>query len=859
MPVVRIAFFLIFIASSAFGQNPSMDIFFLENGMEFLLIPQKSAPMTAGSFVIRAGSADETDAESGAAHLLEHLLFNGTSKLTQKELYDEMDLLGGYFNASTSEDYANFVLLLERDNFPGGIDLLSQMLFDSTLPLENFEKEIKIVEKELVQKQDRKQYWADLFEKNIHFAGTPYSRPVLGSLASLANISRETVFNYYRKTYIPNNISAVIIGDFDVAEMQALLREKFDSIPPGSKTARRTDIPAAPNGGIHYSTLDSDRIHLTLSFDAPPFRSPDFYAFYVMNELINEGTLDFWGERMEKHDGVITASSSFNFSRQTSKFTISIDAKPDANVETLRMLALESLTKELKGHLKKIDLDRYMKNRKINEIYMRERIHYYGLYKAELLALGGVSYPAEFERQIGLVSKEDLINLAEKTFPRETPLPLASASGPFPKPETPSAEKQLPIKHILPNGMTLEILRDATSEVFAATLLARDRSPMEPEGKVGIAEILHRMTLKGAGGLNEPDLSQAFEKIGAEIKVMDNPYIPYDDYYFSPRFSYLRMKTVAEHGFDALKLLSDMVFKPNLNSSALEEVKKKAIDSAKAREESSKSTAMNIFYSKLYGRSYPYMNPPHGIISDMESIELKDLKTFHEAYFDPSNLILSVVSNKDPKYILETVEKLFSRPSRNKSALEPFVYPVTKGRQQSYKDLGGEQAYVFLGKVFEFNDENHESAEALSAAASILSNTLNFELREKQGLAYSMGASAAIRGKRGIVIASMGTSPEKADEAGNELLRAWSEFKNHIFTEDEITRTLNLDYGRQLMRSLTAENRAMKLALDVLEQNEATSRYSPPLERAQYLTPAKIGEIADAYLNIDDYILVVVK
>jgi len=98
-------------------------IYQLDNGIQVLLIENPALPMAGVNVAVKVGSAYETFSTSGMSHMLEHLLFNGTTSRDQKQLYDDVDLIGGYNNASTAEFYTNFMMVTPFDNIKKGMEI----------------------------------------------------------------------------------------------------------------------------------------------------------------------------------------------------------------------------------------------------------------------------------------------------------------------------------------------------------------------------------------------------------------------------------------------------------------------------------------------------------------------------------------------------------------------------------------------------------------------------------------------------------------------------------------------------------------------------------------------------------------
>jgi predicted Zn-dependent peptidase len=149
--LIAISFILLFSQLISGDQTlpKGVSIHILDNGLQVLLIENPALPMVGVNTVVKVGSAYETFATSGMSHMLEHLLFNGTNSRTQKQLYDDTDRIGGYNNANTSEYFTNYMMVTPADNIVNGMEIQADMLFNSILPVDKFQKEKGIVLEEI--------------------------------------------------------------------------------------------------------------------------------------------------------------------------------------------------------------------------------------------------------------------------------------------------------------------------------------------------------------------------------------------------------------------------------------------------------------------------------------------------------------------------------------------------------------------------------------------------------------------------------------------------------------------------------------------------------------------------------------
>ncbi|MBZ0267181.1 insulinase family protein [bacterium] len=260
----------------------------LPNGPTLLLIPQRSVPMFSCTVLVPAGSALENERTSGAAHYLEHLLFNGTTTRTREEIYALTDRLGAYNNASTQRERTVFQLLLPSEQWREGLELQSDMILHSVLPESMFEKEKGILLEELAKDLSDPTYEAGRFTSRALWGDSSRGLPVLGTEESIRNMDPAAVAAYYHEHYRPNGLTILLMGDFDVAEARdAVVQLYGSSAPAGSIPAR----PAFPDGrrirSARFDEAPSVRVQIHLPMPAPAPR--EFAGVSVLENLLNGG------------------------------------------------------------------------------------------------------------------------------------------------------------------------------------------------------------------------------------------------------------------------------------------------------------------------------------------------------------------------------------------------------------------------------------------------------------------------------------------------------------------------------------------------------------------------------------------
>jgi zinc protease len=258
----------------------------LNNGMRVLLIENPALPAVGVNVVIKVGSAYETFSTSGMSHMLEHLLFNGTTTRNQKQLYDDVDRIGGYNNATTAEFYTNFMMVMPTENMKKGMEIQADMLFGSTLPLEKFEKEKGIVLEEISKSIASPQEQLERNTLSILYQGHALSLPTLGTYSTIQSMSRDRVNSFYKNNYVPNNMILTAIGNFRTNEMLSLIKEIYGKSNPDQvirdsnpewATGFEKPIVLGDRPKVYHRFYDGDDQVLQVYYSLPADGSADYF------------------------------------------------------------------------------------------------------------------------------------------------------------------------------------------------------------------------------------------------------------------------------------------------------------------------------------------------------------------------------------------------------------------------------------------------------------------------------------------------------------------------------------------------------------------------------------------------------
>jgi len=232
-------------------ESPSHHV--LHNGVRVLIQEYPSSEVVAVQLWVRAGGRDEAANELGLAHYLEHMLFKGTTTRAKGFVERDVEGVGGYVNAGTSLDYTFYHTVLPAARAVPGIEMMADISVNSILDETELELEKKVVIEEMRLTQDTPERYLNFLMYGMVFDSHPYARSLLGTPEIINKLTRETLLAFYRRHYVPESFTLVVVGPVDKAViLQAaertlgrLPRSGFQRLPqsmPPGLTPKRSEV-----------------------------------------------------------------------------------------------------------------------------------------------------------------------------------------------------------------------------------------------------------------------------------------------------------------------------------------------------------------------------------------------------------------------------------------------------------------------------------------------------------------------------------------------------------------------------------------------------------------------------------------
>jgi len=255
----------------------------LKNGIRLLHI-KAATPVVYCGFAINAGTRDELENEHGIAHLVEHVLFKGTKKRNSRQIIDRLEAVGGELDAYTTKEETFIYSVVQQKYCERAIELLSDIVFNSTFPQSELEKEKTVILDEIQSYNDSpSELIFDEFEELI-FSNSPLGRNILGTENSLKNFYSNDLKNFVNRCYTTDNILFFIYGNISF-ERILKFAEKYFNVPSSERNFQRNSLKNYLPQNIE-TEKDTFQTHCLIGSRACHFRDENRLAQVLLNNIL---------------------------------------------------------------------------------------------------------------------------------------------------------------------------------------------------------------------------------------------------------------------------------------------------------------------------------------------------------------------------------------------------------------------------------------------------------------------------------------------------------------------------------------------------------------------------------------------
>lgn len=259
----------------------------LPNGLRVIHL-HSQFPVVYCGYEVCAGTRDERNGEEGIAHFCEHVTFKGTEHRTAMQILNRLESVGGELNAFTNKEDTVYYSAILKEHFPRAVDLLTDIVFFSTYPQHEINKEVEVICDEIESYNDSPaELIYDDFESAV-FAGHPLGHNILGSEEMLKGYTTEDALRFTRRYYRPENTVFFVSGDVDFKRVVALVKKATASFPEAQPLIDVT--PAAVLPDYEPQTIRHDRgthqAHVMVGNRAYSVHDKRRMPLYLLNNIL---------------------------------------------------------------------------------------------------------------------------------------------------------------------------------------------------------------------------------------------------------------------------------------------------------------------------------------------------------------------------------------------------------------------------------------------------------------------------------------------------------------------------------------------------------------------------------------------
>lgn len=309
----------------------------LEHGLRVVTETMPGQRSISMGIMINASPRDEAAEQSGLAHLVEHLMFCGTSSRNATQIARLMDEAGGHMGAFTSRDYTCYSATVLDDYFTYAMDLFGDILLNSIFPQESVEKEKNAILREIEVTGDRPSERTHDLLKAFAWLDHPLGRPIVGRPETITSLTREDVIYFVNEHYLPNRIIVSAAGNINHDDFVSHVRDAFWRLM--GRDQPETHSPPNYQPGVAVEYVPVSQVYFALGLRLRPYADPDRYGFHVLNNILGGGISSRLFRRVrEKHGLVYHISSEYHAYCDDGMLVIEGCTAPENTQQVLHMV-----------------------------------------------------------------------------------------------------------------------------------------------------------------------------------------------------------------------------------------------------------------------------------------------------------------------------------------------------------------------------------------------------------------------------------------------------------------------------------------------------------------------------------------
>lgn len=389
----------------------------LKNGLKIITSRLTGRHSVGLAIWARVGGRHETKRTSGISHFVEHMVFKGTANRSAKDIKQEIEGVGGMFNAFTSEECTCYFVKIPRAYLEQAFDVLQDMMNQPSFKTEDIEKERTVILEEIKMYLDLPSQYVQEIMTELLWPKQPLGAPIIGTVETVSSFKRKDFLAHLNCYYQPHNLMVTACGDIEHTYIESLANKYFARRVPRTGTAFQAVKNIRGEKRFRFVGKKTEQTHFVIGFHGLSRNDPARYQLALLNVILGANMSSRLFEEVRERRGLAyEIKSGISFLNDTGCVTVS------AGVETEKTpLAVRVILKELgklkrslvsEGELKRAK-DYFLGQLKLGLEDTLDQT----LWPGERVLYGGpVPSFKEMEKEISSVSSPDLRKLSQKVF-----------------------------------------------------------------------------------------------------------------------------------------------------------------------------------------------------------------------------------------------------------------------------------------------------------------------------------------------------------------------------------------------------------------------------------------------------------
>ncbi len=762
----------------------SMDEYTLQsNGLQVLLLPEHSSPTLTFMVTYRVGSKNEVTGSTGATHILEHLMFKGTTQRDRTKGNNVDQLLertGARYNATTWLDRTNYYENLGSEHLAAVVDMEADRMRNLLLRDEDRHPEMTVVRNEFERGENSpvQSLYKEIYQ--TAFVAHPYHHSTIGHRSDIEKVSIEKLRAFYDTFYWPDNATVSIIGDFEPAAALALVKKSFGVYPrapkpiptvyteePAQTGARRVTVKRAGQLGV-----------VAIAHKIPAATHPDYAAISLLSAILSDGKNSRLYRALTDKNLSTGVEADAGFNSDPSLHIIFAPLAPGATHEEVERVSLQEIEKLKKDGVTEAELRTAIAKTLADAAFKRDGSFAVAGNLNECIAVGDWSLFYTLDQAMAKVTIADIKRVANTYLNEDQSstgwfVPTSSAGA--------GAAKGASAQRSGVSGPNY--YRSPAVDALAQTdALTGAGGPAIGTDGSKIAPRVKRLKLAGIDviayptGVKDVVTLRAALPAGKALGLSGNPSIPtltgmmldqgtlkQDKFAIAEKleavgasisfsvgtdFVEVSAKSLKKDAPLVISLIAEQLRMPAFSAEEFAKVKKQFAGSLKRRLENTDFRAADAFSRLVYPAAHPNRNPaPDELLAALELAKLEDVQAFHKAVYGPAQMTLVLVGDLDLPALEAALGNSFAGwqgGAVRVRAAKPTAAPASQQQEVVLADKTSVSVVLGQASGLQYSDPDYQ---ALRLATAILGSgftgRLMANVRDKEGLTYDVGARLA--------------------------------------------------------------------------------------------------------------------